>query len=231
MAKIQLKGIQNQAISRQTEGQDVFLRALRDGSVIKSDWMQAAIMGGYGYMVSDGAIVTGQTGGGQGTTMDISEPEVAIGIPNGYCIMPIRIQVGIEPGAYNAENDETEILIAADQDTILSNLGNTTADTLSVFNMNTRCGLTSACSAFGGYSTSLTDPTLDLELAHWASTADTDGAPATIVTHMCNLLYEPEHPIILNGPAALFVYFGGTVATTGYTSIQWLEFPESVFKI
>lgn len=229
MALMKLQGKQNQAISRPSEGRPVELRALRDGSMISSDWMQAAIMGGLGYIVNEGSLVTGQTGGGEGTALTIDEPEVLLSIPNGTCILPIRVGVAVHPGAYNAQADEYEILLAVDQDKAYDASG--TCDTLSIYNMNTLCGLTSACTAIGGCSAAITAPVLDLELAHFVTTADLDGAAVNMLVNPVNLTYDPEHPIIINGPACLIVYFGGTVATTGFVNMQWLELPESAFKI
>lgn len=230
MALMKLQAKQNQAISRPSEGQEVFLRALRDGSMISSDWMQAAIFAGQGYMINEGALVTGQTGGGQGTAITLGEPEALVSVPNGVSIMPIRIGVAVHPGAYTAQGNEVEILVAVDQDKADAPASGT-CDTFSIYNLNTKCGLTSACDARGGCSGAITTPVNDLELAHFVTTADLDGTAVNMLVNPVNLVYEPDTPILINGPAMLLVYFGGTIATSGFINLQWLEFKESDFKI
>lgn len=224
------KARQSTSISRESEGQKVLLRALRDGSPISADWRQAAVMGGFGYMVNEGAFITGQQGGGEGTGIDKDQPELVISVPNGYSIMPLRIDVSVLPGAYAAEDDLCQILIACDQDSAYVS-GTGTCDTINIYNMNTLCGKTSACTCIGGCSGGITAPVLDLELAHMNSIGDEDTAPAFFQWHQMNLIYEPKNPIILNGPAMVCVYFGSDAAATGFISAQWLEFPETVFSI
>lgn len=229
MPTLKGKGRQSTAIAREEEGADVFLRALRDGAMVSADWKQAAIIGGFGYQINEGALTTGQTGGGEGTILDADQPEVVIGIPNGYCILPLRIEVACKPGVFTATTDECDILIAVDQD--LEYTGSGTCDTLSVYNMNTLCGKTSVCLAKGGCSAGITAPTHDIELARWTNDIDASGTEANFIWNQFDVLYEPKRLMVINGGASLYVYFGGTVATTGFVSVQWLEFPETAFAI
>ncbi len=224
------KGRQSTAISRLSEGADVLTRALRDGTLITSDWKDAAIMGGFGYQVIEGSFSTGQTGGGQETIIDIDKAEMVISVPNGYSILPLRIDVVIHPGSFVTEGNESEILIAVDQDKAYDGTG--TCDALTVHNMNTNCGKTTACTVVGGCSVNMTAPVLDLELARIASTGDLDGAtPTQFVWHQMNFVYEPKTSPVISGPAMVCVYFGGTAAATGFITAQWLEFQETVFSV
>lgn len=223
------KGRQSTSVQRLGEGVDVFLRALRDGSLITADWKHAAIMGGFGHMINEGALTTGQVGGGETNVILIRQPEALVSIPNGTCILPIRVDVAVHPGAFASGADECEILIACDQDAAYA--GDGTCDSIGIYNINSLSGKISACTAVVGCSANITTPVHDLELAHAVSTADTDGTEANFVWHGLNLVYEPRNPIILNGPAMLAVHFGGTVATSGFISVQWLEFPETAFRI
>ena len=229
MAIVKGTGQQTTAIQRLSEGADVYLRALRDGTMIAADWKQAAVMGGYGFHSQVGAFGVGATGGGTGSIIDIDQPELLISIPNGTAVLPLRFTVAVVPGAMNQATDETEILIAVDQDKADDASGTAASRTPS--NLNTLCGKTSVCTVTSEYTTNTTAPVLDLELAHAVIVADTDGTPANFVWSELNLLYEPEVPPIINGPAMILVYFGGTVNATGFISASWLEFPENAFTI
>ena len=76
MAIVKGTGQQTTAIQRLYEGADVYLRALRDGTMIAADWKQAAIMGGFGYHITSGALSTGVL---EGTVIDIDSPGTGSG--------------------------------------------------------------------------------------------------------------------------------------------------------
>lgn len=228
MAIIKGKGQQSTSISMQSEGNDVFLRALRDGALITADWKQSAIFAGYGHIINVGAFSTGIVGGGAGTTILLEEPELILSIPNGTCILPLRIGVHVQHGAVTTQ-EECEILIGVDQDAEWGGQGTSTTET--IYNMNTLCGYPSTCkveSAFTGDIT--TDPVMDLELARKVIEFDvlSSGQTAALV----DLVYEPDSSPIINGPAMLCIYWGGDQATVGgFADVAWLEFPETAFAI
>lgn len=234
---LKAKGRQSTTITRETEGQDVFLRALRDGSLVNVDWKQAAVMAGYGYMVNVGALSTGIVGGGNGTAVTIAEPELCLSIPNGTSIMPLRIGVHVQCGVIAAA-EEAEILIAVDQDKAISAtiVASSTYTTEVIYNMNTLVAPTSKCACYSAFTESHdVDPVLDLELARkvieFAKETDTDGY-AYAVAMMLDLVYEPVAPPIINGPAMLLIYYGGDTATIGgFADVQWLERSESDFTL
>lgn len=231
MAILKGKGRQSTAIARESEGAEVFLRALRDGSTIVSNWKEAAIMGGFGYTATLGAFSTGATGGGVGSTIDLDEPEMIVRIPNGTSLLPLCIRCSVTPGIWS-DGNEVEILVAVDQD---NTGGATTAGastTGSVYNLNTLCGKSSTCTVENQHTGTMdADPALDIELAHSVYIADGDGTEADFKWSRIELVYEPKNPPIINGPALLIIYFGGSVTAHGYLSTSWLEFPESAFKV
>ena len=226
-----LKGRANQTIpynSLAAEGELQYLRLLKDGTVVNADWKQAAIMEGRGYMVTVGAFSTPVTGGGAGSTVvDIDTPELVIGVPSGTSILPFKIDVELTmtPGA--ADDDEIDILIAVDQDKMnASTSGTSTA--LVAYNLNTLKSLTSSCYANSAYSATMTDPTLDLELAHVTKIYEHLTTVASLWVE-ARLNYEPMVVPIINGPAMICIYWGGTKAQNGFCTAQWLEFPSTRF--
>lgn len=227
-----IKGNARQAGSaeRVSEGADVFLRMMRDGSLVASNWKQAAIFQGLGFMVNVGAFSTPITGGGNGTIIDQDQPEFVVSVPNGTSIMPIRIEVSCLSPVLNLDSDEMEILIAVDQDTTGVTGATDTDET--IYNMNTLCGRASACTATSATSGGIsTEPVLDLELMHKIKVGDVAGSSTAQLWGELYGLYEPDAPPIINGPANLIGYFGGTVAVTGFAVVQWIEFPESYATI
>lgn len=199
----------------------------RDGALVTWPWKIARVAEGRGFHVDVGAFSTPITGGGNGTVIDLDQPEFALAIPDGTAIMPIRIDVAVLPGLQTTDSHETEILIAADVAAVAASDGTATAET--ILNMRSDGPITSNCTAKSAYTADLTDPTLGMELAHAAQFTDVQGTAATVNMYQLPLLYEPETPPIIHGPAGLFVYWGGSIAATGFAQVEWLEFPESMF--
>lgn len=230
MAVIKGKVRQGTSIDRGSEGQDQFARMLSDGSLVTVDWKQAMVQEGRAFVITIGAFATPVTGGGQGTVMDLDQPEIVISIPSGTSIWPKRIHVGIQPGAVASDRDETEILVAIDQDK--ANIGAATpgtATTETIYNLNTLHSRASACTAKTAFVGDATDPVLDIELAHVVRITDIDTVGIGTGWHHQQvgfvLDYEPDAPPKINGPATLLVYWGGTVACLAYATVEWYELP------
>lgn len=228
MTILKAKGQQTTAIQGVSEGADVYLRALRDGSIVSADWRQAAIIGGFGFMSNSGELSTGKVGGGAVTILDQDRPELLVSVPNGICIMPMRIGVHVQPGA-PSDAEEQEILIAVDQDAAWDATGTCTA--MAIYNMNTLSSKVSSCTGRHAFTTNITTPpVLDLELARLV--IEYDVAAAGEVAQMLDLVYEPKTLMVINGPAMLLVYHGGdNVNIGGFIDAQWLEFPENTFSV
>ncbi|KKK67302.1 hypothetical protein LCGC14_2955420, partial [marine sediment metagenome] len=159
---------QTASVARTAEGtEDKALRSTRDGSLFVAGWELAGVMEGRGFMVNVGAFSTPVVGGGVGgTAIDLDAPELVIGVQDGTSILPIRIEVdmGLPVGA--ADDDEIDILIAVDQDKVNAESDGTAGTAEVIHNLNTLFANASKCYANSEYSATMTDPVLDLELAH-----------------------------------------------------------------
>ncbi len=228
MTIAKIKGQQTTAIQGASEGADVFLRGLRDGSLITADWRQAAVFGGFGYHFNVGAFSTGIVGGGAGTVIDVDTPDMVLSIPNGTCIMPMRIVVNVQMGA-PADAQEQEILIALDADTEWDGTAGHTAST--IYNMNTLSQRGSACTAAGAFTTTITTaPAVTIEIARMV--CEYSVATAGEEPQILELVYEPKTMMVIPGPAMLLGYHGGDAANIGgYFDVQFLEFPEGTFDV
>ena len=208
------------------EGESQDVRLLRDGTMVVMDQDKAAILGGRGYSCIVGAFSTPAVGGGAGgTVIDIDTPELVLGIPSGTSIKLTRcvVEVGLPVGA--ADDDEVDILIAVDQDKMNAQTsGTATAEV--IYNMNTLWTGASALYANSEYTATMTDPVLDLELMHATKVFELHSSTGVLWTNL-TLNYEPRIPRVINGPAMVCVYWGGTVAASGFCTAEWLEFPST----
>jgi hypothetical protein len=190
------------------------------------DWRQNAIKAGRGFHVDVGAFSTPIIGGGNGTDIDQDQPEAIISCASGV-IIPIRIHVACELPVITTDEDISEILIATDVAAAAAGatgIAGATAET--PVNMHTGSSNTSGCSCYSASTGDWTNPTLGLELAHATTKADLATAAAQIWTKL-DLLYEPITPPILVAPCAIYIYWGGTVATYGFAQIEWIELSDA----
>ncbi len=209
------------------------LRGTRDGAAFVADWKQSLIMEGRGFVVNVGAFSTPITGGGNGTVLDLDQPELVISVPSGTAILPIRVHVQAQTPLLAADSDESEILVAVDRTAAYNNDGTGTAET--AFNLRTDNPRTSNCTIVSAFTADMTattgaDPVLGIELAHSVIVGDVQGTAATALWTKHDLLYEPLTVPIIMGPAMLICYWGGTVATTGFAEAAWLELPSTAFS-
>jgi len=189
------------------------------------DWKQWAIKDGRGFHVDVGAFSTPIVGGGNGTVIDLDQPEASISVPTNTSIMPIRVSVQCQPPLIVADNDEIEILVAAD--IASANAGDGTATSETALQMKVGHSRTSLCTCRSAYTGDTTDPVLGMELARMVKKADVQGTAANALWGDLSLLYAPNPSPILDGPCCLYVYWGGTVAVSGFAQIEWLEFATS----
>lgn len=185
------------------------------------DWRMDAVKGGRGYHVDIGAFSTPIQGGGAGTVFVQAEPEGIISCPTGTVIIPIRIHVVCQMPIMAADSNESEILIAVDKAAILAG-GSGVATAETPVNMHTGSSNTSLCTCKSATTTAYTSPTLGMELGHAVRIADFGDATGQSWGEL-SLLYEPITPPILVGPCAIYIYWGGTVATTGFAQVEWIE--------
>jgi hypothetical protein len=188
---------------------------------IPFDWKQKAILQGHGFHVDIGGFSTPIVGGGNGTTLDQDQPEGVISVPSGTTIMPFRVKVNCQVPLLAADANECEILVAADIAAVHTpHATNPTAETALKLFMGAGASL---CTCWSASTADATNPTLGMELARSVIVADSESA-AGVLWNILELKYEPKVLPVLVGPCALYVYWGGTVATSGFAQIEWLEF-------
>ena len=127
-----------------------------------------------------------------------------------------------------ADDDELDIILAVDQDKENGSSAGSAGTVPAIYNLNTLHNRTSSCWANQQYTATMTDPVLDLELAHVTKIMEYHSSTGYGVEWRgVSMLYEPETLIVINGPAMLIGYFGGTLPQLGFATVQWLEIPTS----
>lgn len=212
-------------------GGDVTATGAPSGAAVMTREIDQMIANGFGRRVTVGAFSTGIVGGGAGTVLDLDQPELAIAVPSGYTIRPVRIDVQVQVGLVAADNDESEILIAVDPYGQWTGDGTFTSEL--PINMRTDLGQGSACRVGSAFTADMTttpdggaaaDPVLDIELARKVETFDIFSTGTSVLLKELSLTYEPQFPEFIVGPATLLVYFGGTIANVGgFVQAAWLE--------
>ena len=231
MAIIKTMAKQGTAVGRVSEGANVYSRSTRDGALFVADWKQALVLEGRGFMINVGSFSTPKTGGGVGgTVIESTGPDFAISVPKGTSIMPLRIEISMANPVGATNDDEVDILISVDQDYMPPlGVGGGTAPSATIYNMNTLHSRSSNCIAKSGFTTTMTAPTNDLELAHmtkiFESLSGIGGGWQSL-----RLLYEPDVPPIINGPATLLGWWGANTTNSGFANVQWLELDSSVIS-
>jgi len=206
------------------DGQTEKAWAGRDGALVSLPWRIALVMEGRVFGVTVGTLSTGIVGGGNGTVLDIDQPEFVISVPTGTAIMPLR--VGIQGLAADAVADHSvlQALVCADTAKVWDAAGSCTTET--AYNYRTDGPRATACtcrSAFTGDITTAPVNHIDLARAEVKIDLPANGETPIIL----DLNWMPESPPILVGPAMLVGYWGGTSAVTGYAQVIWAEFTKA----
>lgn len=196
----------------------------RSGALVGTSQLRQLVAAGYGYHVTVGAFTTPIVGGGNGTVLDAEQSELSLSVPSGTAIVPIRIAVQTEINA-DADADVNDIIIMADR-LAVSTATSTTGTVETIFNMRTDNPRSSLVTAVSANTMDHGTPTVSYELARRQMVVDV--VTSGITQGVFELTYEPDFPPILVGPCALYVYFAGTQATSGFCQAQWVELPEAL---
>lgn len=195
----------------------------RDGAVIDMGWKQALLLAGQCFTFTVGTLSTGIVGGGDGTVLDIDQPEFLIYVPTGTAIMPLRMAIQGNADDAVANHSVLEALIALGE---VAWDGTGTCTTEVVYNLNRGSSLASACSVRSAFTANIT--TAPVHIADLARAEVKIDLPANGETPIIlDLLYAPDPSPLIVGPATITGYWGGTSAVTGYAQVSYIEFTKS----
>ena len=214
---------QHTGVGQANQGEKVPIRATRDGIPFMHTWKDALLLEGCCFTAPFAAMgatdIVALTGG-----LDLDQPDFGISVPNGVALIPLKISIAAQFDG-DAGADDGFIIIMADIDAAYADDGTVVAVTPEPCIRGS--GLTSQATVFENASVNITAPT--------ATKICLDVTQAQIgVSGPCELKidYEPEIPFIINGPAAIYGWVGGTTdAPTWVGTAMWAEVPESRYKI
>ena len=201
-----------------------------DGALITADWLSAMVMRGLGWIVQVGDLSSPVLGGGGTNVILAQQPELIIDIPAKWTLIPLRIAVDAETPLIGADNNESEILMTVDRTQINDVLSGTEVQE---FPSNMRTDIVAGCPFLvaSAVTANLTAaPTRSFDLAHRTIVADIllANTPAMTLWGDLWVLYEPDNPPFVVGPASLQVHWGGTVATSAYCQMAFLAIRSSL---
>lgn len=192
---------------------------------------------GYGRIVNVGAMSAPITGGGAGTTVDLSQPELVIAVPPKYVLLPISIYVQCQAPVISADSDEMEIIARVQRE--VSWQGDGTFTVQIPHNMRTDIYPGSACRVASAFtanmttdgsatppSASTTSRTGAMELDHAVKVADFQTGVG-VLWNKLEMRYQPKVSPQLVGPCIVYLYWGGTAAVSGFAQVAWIEGPDS----
>lgn len=196
-------------------------------SMLSADWVQGFIARGYGWHFEVGNFDTGITGGGNGTVIDLDQPEFGVSVPSGYTLVPFDVKIAARPGIQTTDSHVTDLLLAVDRTAAWAGDGTVTAETPVNLKTNTTTGC--PASAFSAATADITDPVLGTVcLDRETIMTDVQGTAATVNLMSAKLSYQPQRPPFLVGPCAMYGYFGGSIAVVGFASVSFLVIPSSL---
>lgn len=220
MSNVYLNAAQTGGVAIAGENASRQVRGTRDGAVFAAPWIQGLILEGRCYMIQVGALTTPIVGGGNGTIVDLDQPEVNIGVPSGTTILPFRIDVQVENGATEADNAIAEIIIGIDR--TATNTGGTFTDETAV-NLRTDNPYSSLCDPNSAYTANQTTEPTVIELARLQRVPLVDASSTARADTSMHLVFEPLYVPAIVGPAQLLIYWGGIEAISGYAQVFWAE--------
>ena len=218
-------------------GDDQELQVSKLGQLFTADWKTRLLLAGKIWKAHIGAItadnaITKIVGGGNGTVMDMEQPEMILGVSTGYYLMLLEADVLVESDC-DAPDDFMEILLFGDR---------TQAPVFVAGTVTTPVNCLDGAGAFPGVcytavTTDMVDPVLS-ELFMYrryettavvmagAAANEEDAIETSLTLH-----YEPQIPSILAGPCSVVLLFDGTVATNGIATLTFAAVPSSWFPV
>lgn len=230
MAIIKAKARQDSSVGRVSESGEVYTRATRDGSLITLDWKTAMIMEGRGFICKIGSLTTPIAVAGSGNVVDEDRPDWMVGVPSGTSILPFCIDMQMKLTAGTTDDNELDMLIRVDQDTMQPKTTGTSTTTYVPYNLNTLHSRASNCYFIYTFSATMTASAVcDIELAHVTKIYEEHSTVGEQWMEYA-LHYEPKTVPIINGPANIIGYAGSSKGASMFHQVQWIELPTSLIR-
>jgi hypothetical protein len=216
------KGRQTNSVYSESEGEKQYLRLMRDGSIIKSNWLLAKAIEGKVFCAHTGILTTPTAFNG---TIDAAEPDMLITVPSGTTIIPVFMSVCFE------DTGSAQVMdVFAVASNVYDNSVTATANTIYNFRTDKAAG-GSQCTAYSVVtSTTGTTPESGNFVEFWRPYA---GFQEDAFNSTTSWKTEYPHgakwyigdsvvPPIIKGTGSLSVY-AAAQAGTGFITAVWVE--------
>jgi len=223
------------------EGDMAYLKMSKIGQLFVADWKTQLVVAGLAYSAHIGTLTTGAdvgliVGGGNGTVVDSDQPELLVGVPTGYYLIPLELHAICDMDV-DADGEYGEILFFADRTQAPAATGLTGTPGAITPNNQLDGGAAFPGYCWGGITTDLTDPVMSefIDLVYVNTSEFVSNGTATNLTngivHSLRMDWKANKPKILAGPCSLVVCFGGTAAVSGMINAEFACVPSSYFPV
>lgn len=223
MTLLKVKGKQTSAIAVESEGSDVFIRGMRDGSLVNVPWLMAKAIEGKVFCANVG-VMTGEDT--FSPTIAAAMPDLLVTVPSGTTIIPVYLSVGFED---MGDNTAQVLSVFACSSNVYDNTS--TGDTITICNMRTdKAAGGSQCVATAVVTSTGTDPESGNYVEFWRpmSGLAEDGFNGSVAQLLDSASYskwtigDAVVPPVIVGEGSLNVYCGAE-AGKGFITAIWVE--------
>ncbi len=221
MAVIKGNARQTTSVERKSEGAEVYMRMLRDGTVGVADWIALLSLEGRVITANAGTATTPITFGAGG--LDTTEFDLHVAVPSGAVIIPLELMVSFDTVG-------TALLLEV---VMTSGKGSTAGagTTITPVSSNPNTGFVSACTVTAASTaTSGVYPTSEVdEIFHGGRQLAIDIATVGQIREQETWRWFAKDSGILKvvGPSAQLVVFAAAQAGTGFITLKYAELPST----
>ena len=216
-----------------TEGNEEMPAMSKLGELFTADWKQRLIRAGLAWQVQVGGITAGAdispvVGGGNGTTMDTDQPELCVGVPSGYYLIPMEAHVATYAHSVTDKTINT-ILLFADRTQSVADTAAASSTVVTPVNLLDGATGSGTPLAQKAYTADVTDPVCS-EILDFACN-ETLAATGSATVQGLKMDYMPQAPSILAGPCQVVLCWGSVNASgaSGIGTIKVAVVPSSYF--
>lgn len=222
MAILKAKGQQTTSLERQSEGADVYLKALRDGTLSVASWIGALSLEGRVFTANAGSATTYTTFGAGG--LDESEFDLHVAVPASVVIIPLDLRICFE--AYG-----TALLVECNLESGSGSAAGA-GTTITPVSSNINAGITSACTVIGA-SVDGTAITINLKEI-WRADRQIVITTATVaqIREQEVFTWHAKDSGILDivGPSQQLGVHASAATGTGFICLKYAELPASAVR-
>lgn len=220
MAIIKAKARQTTSVGRVSEGQDVYIKALRDGSMTVADWIAAMSLEGRVFTCNSGSGTTAKAWGSG--TLDTKEQDLSIVVPSGTVIIPLEVRIHF---VTYGDAQLVECLMASGTgDTVGTGVAVTTTES-----SNLNSGLATACTITEGSATGVAIATNIKEI--WRDGIQMGITIATVgqvrIPEIFTWRAKDSGILDVVGPSESLVIYASAHTGTGCICVKYVELPVS----